>query len=247
MNMQTARVIKHEPRVDVFVVDGVCVKEYRVPWYLRWREFCRRSRARREYDNIDAMHRCGLPTIEALDWVEARRMGFTTASTLHTRYLESTETMRQRLANPGGDDPRLARSVGTALRQIHDAGFVCNSASPRNWLLRIGDDTSTEMPVLCDLPFVHRRSRSVVGTREAMVDLYAAALGESRRRETTADWRRHFLAGYCLDDEDRMESLRTIGEGWTRRRFRFERDFGIAKAHVRRLFSWMFRRTGSPA
>lgn len=243
-------IIKSEARVAVFVEGGICTKEYRVPWHLRWREFYRRSRARREFENLDAMAREGLPTIEVVSWSEKRRFGFTFESTLRTRFVESAQTVRSLLTHATAADLVVAQRVGDILRRIHEAGFVCNTASPRNWLLAPaeprGQPEAAEAAIvptllLCDLPLVHRRPRSVVGTKEAMVDLYAAALGESRRRETTAAWRRSFLAAYCRDDEDQIEKLQASGEAWTRRRFRFERDFGVAKAHLRRFAAWLMR------
>lgn len=228
------RWIKREPRVDVSLRGDVCCKRYRVPLHLRWREAGRRPRAQREYENLSAMRAQGLPTIEALDWKATRSHGLTATSSLWTRWLEGQKTLREHLRETRGEADEWATALGTALRRIHEAGFICHTASPRNWLLPIDRDAPREL-VLLDLPFVRRETKSVFESKRALVDLYSVALGESRRRETTAEWRLAVLTAYCRGDREQAAARIRAVERWTRRKFRRRRELGIAGDHLRRM------------
>lgn len=221
--------IKREARVEVSVAGDVCTKRYFVPLHLRWRTIGRRSRAHREFDNLACMHALGLPVVEPLAWSDEWRAGINIASELRTRCLRAAPTLREVIA-ARDFAPRIARALGRALRRFHEAGFVCNTATPRNWL--VCDRGPDPEVVLCDLPNVVQRAHSTVATTWSMVDLYALALGCSRRRETSEPWRLDVLDAYCRGDRELADALTARVTSWTSRRCSVMREIGIARAYL---------------
>lgn len=224
--------IKRESRVEVSVAAGVCVKRYFVPRHLRWRTIGRRSRAHREFDNLEHMRGLGLPVVRPLEWRDEWASGLNVSSELRTEMECGTRTLREHLAAPSCSS-EIASALGRSLRKIHDAGFICNTASPRNWLVTEREDVKA---VLCDLPNVVRGGRRIYASRWSFVDLYSAFLGNSRRRQSSAAWRDAAMDAYCAGDAAMARALAERVSAWSSRRFSMERELGIARGYLRDSF-----------
>ncbi len=105
--------------------------------------FLGRSRVRRERENLARLRALGWGTAEPLAWGEARRLGFLRGAALLTRAIEGVERLDAAMARLGaagaaGASERrgLARALGTAVRRLHDAGYVDGDMHPRNVLVR---------------------------------------------------------------------------------------------------------------
>ncbi len=200
------RWIKREAWTEVWVEDGVCTKRYRVERWLRWRTFLRRSRGRREAERLAALRAAGLPAVEPLGASERRRFGCVVESSVRTRWIDEARNLRAWLRAPDGDAAQLARDLGALLARVHEAGFVWNTASPRNWLLVPKARGRFEL-FLCDPVLCVPWPRSVHGRRPGFGDLYDLALGASRRREMTRAFRYRIVLAYCRGDRELARRL----------------------------------------
>jgi len=217
-----ARWIKRETWTSVRVEGGICTKRYVVEPWLRWRTIGRRSRARREHDNLNALRRAGLPSLEALEWREERRFGLLLWSELATRWVGGARNLREWLRAPSGDPVRLARNLGETLAALHEAGFCWNTASPRNWLLRREEGGGFRLWV-CDPVALVRWPGSVRGKRPGFVDLYNLALSPPRRREMSRAFRFRICLAYCGGDSPAARRIYRKLSAWPRFLFRLHK------------------------
>ena len=195
--------LKTEPAATIELLgtgaDLVVRKTYHNHGVRWWQSFGRRSRAQREFDNLRATAAAGVPCTEALAWNEHRRLGCVDDSTLLTRYLAPSRSLKAALTElpRDGRSPvrrRLAAATGRLVARLHRAGILWCSAMPRNVLV-LGDAAAAEMAV-CDVPAAVRVGRSLHGGRLADVDLFDAVFSPSRRRDWSATERLRWLVAY---------------------------------------------------
>jgi hypothetical protein len=207
-------VLKDEPAATVVVLgtgaDAVVQKTYHNRGLRWWQSVGRRSRARREHDNLAAIHAAGVPCLEPLRWSEERHLGGVDASTLVTRFLAGSRPLKQVLADlpvaqHGRVRARLAAAMGALLAELHRAGFLWSTPMPRNVLVA-GDPAAARL-VVCDTPACVTFRRSLLGSRLAHVDLFLAAFSASRRRDWSAIERWRVLLGYTAGDRERARTL----------------------------------------
>ncbi len=236
--------VKREARTHVWVQDGICHKAYFVPSWLRWREVGRISRAQREHDNLVALDLAGVPAIRAVGWSERRSHGARCVSTVRTEWVGGHTNLREWLREPASaiQSITLGDALGAALARLHRCGFVCYTASPRNWLLRARPSGQAMEPgdvLLCDVVALspqHRTAagpRDLVASRRACIDLYSLALGKSRRREMSAAFRMRILLTYCSGDRRRARRLWIRVQRWHYRGFRLRKDVGMVADKLR--------------
>ena len=206
--------LKDEPAVTVEVLgtgDAAVVRKTYRNLGVRWlQSFGRRSRARREFDNLGAVARTGVRCTRAVAWLEQRRLGCVDQSTLVTTFVPECKTLKRVLAalppaEHGRTRARLATAMGRLLAQLHRGGFLWCTPMPRNVLV-VGNPTSADLAV-CDTPAGIDLGRSVLGHRLAHIDLFLAAFSPSRRIDFSATERLRWLLGYCEDDRVAARAL----------------------------------------
>lgn len=197
-------VLKDEPSARVEVLgtgdDRVVRKTYRNRGLRLLQTWLRTSRAGREFANLRAVERRGIPCTPVLACSSERRLGLVLASTIVTRYLPESRTLKSLLAdaNTGPTARRtLARALGELLRSLHDAGLLWCTAMPRNVLV-LGPAEHGRLAV-CDVPAVVV-CRAEVRPGLALVDLFDAFASPSRRIEWNATERLRALLAYHRDD-----------------------------------------------
>jgi hypothetical protein len=187
--------------------DAVVRKTYRNRG-LRLLQTClRRSRANREFDNLTAVAAAGLPCTAPLAWSERRCCGFVRDSTLVTRYLPESRSLKsvlQELPAAAAPRRRLVAEFGALLARLHASGFLWCTPMPRNVLLQ-GSARDGRL-VLCDLPSALRYP-APVPPRARLLDLFDAACSPSRRRELSRTERFRCLLAYARSDRARTRQL----------------------------------------
>jgi len=229
------RVLKDDVDARVVVIetgDGLVVeKSYATPRHVIWRTFGQRSKAKREHDNLAALHGSGVPCVRPIDYREIRRFGFMSSSTIATEWIADAPDLlhifrkkREPRHHPWRRD--LSEEYGRLIRIMHDRGFVSTSSSPRNILLQKIDD-GTRL-ILCDQPQLMAVGRPIYGSWLASIDLFDIAFVRRRRDLFTNRERYRFLWGYT--DGDRA----AIRREWTRlsRRTRWTNQFGKRICHA---------------
>lgn len=219
----TAVLLKDAPEALVELLDtaqGQCVrKTYRNRGLQWWQTFARRSRAGREFINLDAVRRVGAPCTEPLSWSEQRRMGFVDSSSLVTRYLPDAVTLKQFLAAHDRQvHARLRRRViaaaGRLVRELHAGGLLWSTPMPRNMLL-VGDPQAAQL-VVCDVPGAIAYPRSILDHDVATIDVFRAAFSPSRCRDYTSGERLRWLLAYTHGDRAKTRRLwRTLSRRTT--------------------------------
>jgi len=177
----------------------------------RWlQSFGRRARAEREFTNLRAVEAIGVPCTAAVAWSAKRRLGCVDQSTLVTRFVERSRTLKQVLAeSQRGPAWRtragLAAAMGRLVARLHRGGLVWGTAMPRNVLV-VGDAAAAELAV-CDTPAALRIGRPVLATWLGEIDVFAAAMSTSRRKDfsTTERWR--WLVAYTDGDRETARRL----------------------------------------
>lgn len=210
-----------EAVVELFDTDqGRCVrKTYRNRGLQWWQTFARTSRAAREFVNLAAVHRLGVPCTEPVSWSERRRLGFVDESSLVTRYLPEAIPLKQFLAtHDRAGHRRLRRKIvaaaGALVRQLHAGGLLWSTPMPRNMLL-VGEPNAARLAV-CDVPSAISYARSILGTEVATVDLFRAAFSPSRCRDYSPGEQRRWLLAYTAGDRAQTRRLwRTLGRRTT--------------------------------
>ena len=202
-------------------------KVYRVPIGLAWRTFLRRSRARREFDNLRAVHGAGLASIEPIAWDETRRLGCVTSCEITSVFVEG-ESVRTTLTRDLTRRERrnLCRQLGELLRSFHDAGYLWLTAVPRN-LIRREDGA---ILLACDMPYCLSFGRPIHGSGFALVDLFSLGFSPSRTRDLSPGERRVLLLAYC--DGQRPTCRRLWRTLESRSKLRQRIDQGMLRAGV---------------
>lgn len=190
--------------------DAVVRKTYHNRGHRWLQSFGRRSRARREFDNLRLVAAAGVPCTEALGWSERRRFGCVDDSTLVTRLLPHSRPLKQVLAELPRDRTfavrrRLCAAVARLVATLHRAGVSWCTAMPRNVLVQ-GDPAAAQLAV-CDVPAAFAIGRSLHGTRLGQIDLFDAVFSPSRRRDWSATERLRWLVAY--HDGDRGAARQT--------------------------------------
>ena len=209
----TARVvheIKREAHTLVQVWDHaghrIVTKIYRQPRWLLWRTFLLRSRALREFRNLEAAIAAGIRCVRPVAWDEERRGGIVFRSALATEYEADAPALKQVLATaPGPARRALAVACGRFVRAMHAQGLLGNRITPRNFLV-VGAPAQAEL-VLLDLPAMLLYGRSLLGTRTATLDVYDAAFSPNRRRQWSRPERLRLVAAYCGGDRHAARTL----------------------------------------
>lgn len=214
-------VLKEEPATTVEVLGrgeaAVVRKTYR-NLGTRWvQTFGRRARAEREFTNLRAVAALGVRCTEAVVWSARRRFGCVDESTLVTTFLPDSRTLKHVLGElPRGAAWRtraaLATAMGRLVAQLHRGGLVWGTPMPRNVLV-LGDAAAASLAV-CDTPAAMRTGRSVHGTWLGALDVFAAAMSKSRKKDFSATERWRWLVAYA--DGDRRLARR-LWRGLSRR------------------------------
>ncbi|MEQ1634691.1 MAG: lipopolysaccharide kinase InaA family protein [Planctomycetota bacterium] len=195
-------VLKDEPEALVEVLgdnhEAVVRKTYRNSGLRLLQTLWRTSRAAREFANLTAAERRGLPCTPPRSYSEVRRFGFVRSSTLVTGFVRDTTSLKAALAKlPRSDSSTTRRALATALgrllARLHEQGLLWCTPMPRNVLVE-GPLAAARL-VLCDLPAVVAFA-GAVPSRHALLDLYDASASPSRRVEWTATERLRMLISY---------------------------------------------------
>ena len=207
-------VLKQEPATTVEVLGAgdpaVVRKVYRNLGHRWLQSFGRRSRAQREFGNLQAVARAGVRCTDAIGWSCRRRLGCVDESTLVTRFLPDSQPLKRVLAGldrNGGNRLRrgLAVAMGRLLGRLHRSGFLWCTPMPRNVLV-LGDPAQAELAV-CDTPAGILFGHSIHGTELACIDLFDAAFSPSRRLDFSAPERLRWLLAYTDGDQQRTRRL----------------------------------------
>lgn len=206
--------LKQEPEALVELLgvgaEAVVRKVYRNRGVRWWQTFARRSRAQREFENLQLICASGTSCLVPLDWSETRRLLFVNESSLVTRYLPDCDTLKAVLAKSPSDEPgarrqALATAAGRLVGSLHRHGLLWCTPMPRNMLV-IGNPSDGRLAV-CDPPKAIALKRPLHGTRLSLIDLYDAAFSASRRRDFSATERMRWLLGYCDGDRELARRL----------------------------------------
>lgn len=198
--------LKDEPGARVEVLGqgsrAVVRKTYRNVGLRRLQSFLRRSRAAREFDNLLAVQRAGVPCTPPVTWSERRRCGFVSSSTVVTLLVPGAEPLKAVLATrragvAGSPRRALAAALGELLARLHREGVLWCTPMPRNVLVA-GSPTAARL-VLCDAPAALCFGGPVPAAA-ALLDLFDAVASPSRRRELSRTERLRCLCAYCAGD-----------------------------------------------
>lgn len=201
-----ATVLKDEPGTRVERVgdgaDAVVLKTYRNRGLRLLQTFGRRSRARREHDNLAAVAAAGIACTEPVGWHEQRRFGFVRRSTLVTRFVPDCQPLKTVLAGLAPARAFATRrtilaAMGRVLHALHGAGIVWCTPMPRNFLLQ-GAPEQARLCV-CDVPAAIRAAAPLpTGLRD--LDLHDAMFSRSRRHDFSATERWRYLLAALGED-----------------------------------------------
>lgn len=200
-------VLKDEPEALVEVLgDGdaaVVRKVYRNRGLRFWQSFGRKSRARREFENLTRIRALGAACTPPLGWSAVSRWGCVRESVLVTALLPGSRTLKAVLADlPPAAAFRARRALiaatGSLVAELHRGGLVWCTPMPRNVLVT-GDPAAAAVAV-CDTPLLVVVGHPLHGGTLACIDLFAAAFSPSRRRDFSATERLRWLLGYSLGD-----------------------------------------------
>jgi len=186
-------------------------KTYWIHPALVWRTFHQRSRAQREYENLAALVRAGVPSIEPISYSEERRLGFTSRSTIVTAWIGRSKdlwavlTTRDR-TKPKGRERRLwlMREYGRLMRALHDHGFLSTTSYPRNVVIA-RNGTGSRL-LFCDQPRMVCFRGSLVHKRRADIDLFDIAFSTHRTAKISRRERYEFLLAYANGERDWVRS-----------------------------------------
>jgi tRNA A-37 threonylcarbamoyl transferase component Bud32 len=230
------RAIKEEPAAIVEVLgaddDAVVRKTYRNSG-IRWlQSFLRCSRAHREHDLLRAVHESGVRCLEPLAWTERRSYFCVDESTIVTRFVRNTATLKEVLPRLDPERDRVARqrlvaAAGQMVAALHRHGILWGTPMPRNVLV-LGNPADARLAI-CDTPSSICMRRSLHGRWLAIVDIYFAAFSQSRRCDYSAAERLRWLLAYGDGD-------RELTRGLWRRATRRSRWFNTAARSLARAF-----------
>lgn len=185
----------------------VARKTYRIHPGLVWRTFHQRSRAKREYENLAALVRTGVPSIAPISFSEERRLGFASSSTIVTAWIDQSKdlwdvlTTRDR-SKPKGRERRLwlMREYGRLMRSLHENGFLSTTSYPRNVV--IAKDENGSRLLFCDQPRMVCFGGSILGKRRADLDLYDIVFSSHRTVQMSRRERYEFLLAYASGERE---------------------------------------------
>lgn len=214
LEQQSVRPLKLAPEASVECIglgpETLVRKTYHNRGLRYWQSFGRRSRAQREYLNLQAVARTGAACTEAVGWFEQRRWGLLQTSTLVTRYLVGSVCLKQVLNTLGKqhDNPTrraLAAGLGQLLATLHRGGFLWGAPMPRNVLV-LGDPAMGQLAV-CDTPAGIDFGTNLHASQRALLDLYDAAFSPSRCRDWTRVERLRIVRAYAAGDRRAMRQI----------------------------------------
>lgn len=177
----------------------------------RWlQSFGRRCRAQREFDNLCAVAAVGAPCTAPVEWSERRRFGCVDRSTLVTRWIGTSRSLKETLAGlPAAtafrERRRLIAAAAGLVATLHRARFLWGAAMPRNVLV-VGDPAEARLAV-CDVPAGIRLDYALHGTQVALYDLFDGAFSPSRRADFSSVERWRWLLAYAGGDRDLARQL----------------------------------------
>lgn len=241
-------VLKDEPGTLLELLgegaDAVVRKTYRNRGLRLLQAFLRRSRARREHDNLRRVHLAGLPCTEPVHWSERRVLGCARESVLVTRFVPDCRPMKMVLrelppATAWRARRRLIGEMGRLLAELHRKGLLWGTPMPRNFLLQ--GDPPTGRLLLCDMPAAIWYGRDLHSAHAALLDLYEATFSPSRRRDFSRPERLRYLLAYCGDDRATARQLWRALAGRPRWAHR------VRKAAAMLLRTYLLRTSPEPA
>lgn len=175
-------------------------KTYRSGPRTAWRSLGRWSRARREFENLRALHDAGVPCARVVEWSERRVFGCAVSSTFVGEFVEHAHNLQVLLRDDaGGRAPwrrHRAEQLGKLIRRLHDAGYRSTTLSPRNVMVR---DAEPSM-LLIDQPHAFRSRLRPLLRAGADLDLFDAFFSRNRLREWSATQRFRGLLAYSAGD-----------------------------------------------
>jgi tRNA A-37 threonylcarbamoyl transferase component Bud32/SAM-dependent methyltransferase len=242
LKAQHCTVLKDEPAARVEILGlgerAVVRKTYRNVGLRLLQTFLRRSRAAREFDNLRAVAGAGVACTPPILFVERRRCGFVSSSTLVSGLVRDAVSLKATLAAmpaSATDSPRaaLCAALGRLLAQLHAAGVLWCTPMPRNVL--VAGSPSAARLVLCDAPAAVR-FRGPVPAAAALLDLYDAVASPSRRRELSRTERWRCLCAYSGWDRDAAGAL------WRRLRRRSRTGHRLRKNLLMAVRTYILRR-----
>ena len=148
---------------------------------LGWRTLLRRSRADREFRNLDSLRAIEVPCVEVVDWRETRAFGCVASCSLDSVYLPNSGDLQSvlRRASDPAERRELATALGRLLHHMHDRGVCSTTMSLRNVLVHDGARLA-----ICDQPFALFLRTGRLSRRLAQVDLHDFNCGyKAYRRE----------------------------------------------------------------
>ena len=167
-------------------------KSYSFVGVLSLRTIWRRSRAEREFCNLQALAFAGVPCVQAVRWTEQRARGCVRACAVVTEFVDGADDLRSVLRHlpESTERRRLAGELGALVRTLHGAGFRSSTASLRN-VLRLRDGSLA----LCDQPYASRLW-GPIATWARGLDLFDTLFSPSRCNDWTRGERLRGLRRY---------------------------------------------------
>lgn len=175
-------------------------KTYRSGPLTAWRSIGRWSRARREFENLRALHDAGVPCARVVAWSERRVLGCVVSSTFVGEFVDGAHNLQALLrGDAAGQAPwrrHRAGQMGALIRCLHTAGFRSTTLSPRNVMVR---DAEPSM-LLIDQPHAFRARLRLLSRAGADLDLFDAFFSRNRLREWSTTQRFRGLLNYSAGD-----------------------------------------------
>jgi len=210
-------VLKNEPwtRVAKVSEEGRLLvrKTYTYPAHRCWRTILQRPRAEREARALGVAEAAGIPCLRPVQFGGRRRLGGVVSSWITTVFEDHTRPLRDYLRQPPptsvpGGWSRLRRRLGIAMaglvRDLHQAGVVWLTLTPRNFLVKGQPEAATLL--VSDMPKAICFPKSMVGKGAARLDLFDMCFAPARRLQFSRADRLGMLIRYC--DGDRTAARR---------------------------------------
>ncbi|MEE9127886.1 MAG: lipopolysaccharide kinase InaA family protein [Planctomycetota bacterium] len=211
-------VLKSEPWTRIVKVaedDRLLVrKTYRYPLHRSWRTLLQRSRAEREALALKATQAAGICCLTVVRFGTKRRLGGVVECWITTVFEPDCAPFRDYLHKPpetrmAGGWPRLRRRLGrqaaALLKDLHGAGVLWLTVTPRNVLVRGRPEDASLL--LCDMPKAIRLRRNMWATYWAGLDLFDMCFASHRRLQFTRTDRLAMLIRYCGGDRTSARRL----------------------------------------
>jgi tRNA A-37 threonylcarbamoyl transferase component Bud32 len=164
------------------------------------------SRAKREFDNLQAARKFGLPVVPPIGWAEIRKKGMLHFSAVGTLYVPAL-CMRDTIAVFQVEDPRrieIIRSSGQLLARLHEAGLSWMTALSRN--IMVVDRSGGELLAI-DVPYGHWAGRSIISRHEAIYDVNMMLTDGLCHNKFSPLEAHKFLDAYCNGDRSTQYKL----------------------------------------